>query len=68
MKRAAILIDDWKLPVFKRRLEEAGFTFEQLPGLNASTVTLRVMCDSPLNTLAPIVKAANAECAASKMN
>ncbi len=67
MKRAAILIDDWKLPVFKRRLEEAGVTFEQHPGLSPTTLTLRVMCVDPY-VLKSVIVAANNECAASKMH
>lgn len=60
--RAAIAIDDWKLPIFDRHLMEAGYTYEKHLGVTAKTLTLTVSTDD-LMALAVVVKAANSEAA-----
>ena len=30
-KKAGIVIDEWKMPIFKRHLEQAGYTFAKMP-------------------------------------
>lgn len=65
MKTAAVVLDSWKLPVFKKRLDRAGFSYEQAPGLTADTITLRVKYEWVAD-LQPIIEAANKECAARK--
>lgn len=62
MKTAAVMIDDWKLVIFKKRLGEAGYTYTEHLGLTESTILLRVSYDWVAN-LQPIIEAANAECA-----
>ena len=32
MQKAGIMLDDWKLPIFKKALDDAGFEYEQSPG------------------------------------
>lgn len=60
--KAAIAIDDWKLPIFKRHLEAAGYTFTQSVGFTPSTLLLAVAHDD-LGALHGVVKAANTEAA-----
>ena len=57
---AGVMIDDWKLPVFKRHLEAAGYQYTVHP-FTADTLTLKVTCDV-LDSLQPIIKAAYDEC------
>ena len=37
-----IAIDDWKLPLFRKGLEDAGFSFEVGPGLSKGTLFLKL--------------------------
>lgn len=60
---AGVVIDDWKLPIFKRHLDAAGYPYTEHPGLTAHTLTLQVRCDG-VHKLQPIVRAANDECRA----
>lgn len=60
MRKAAIAIDGWKLPIFKQHLADAGYTFEQSPGLTENTLTLTVITAS-VKELEIIVRAANNE-------
>jgi len=61
MKTAGVVIDDWKLPIFKRHLDEAGCTYTEHPGITDGTLTLRVQYEW-VATLKPIIEAANEEC------
>lgn len=58
--KAAIVVDDYKLPVFRRRLGESGYQFEEAAGVTADTKTLTVQTEN-LTALAEVVKAANRE-------
>jgi hypothetical protein len=58
---AGVVIDDWKLPVFKRHLDAAGYAYTEHPGITPDTLTLKVTCEW-VHKLQPIVKAANDEC------
>jgi hypothetical protein len=60
MPKAAIAIDDWKLPIFERHLVGAGYEFEQHPGLTSDTLTLTVVTPS-VEELEVVVRAANTE-------
>ena len=60
MKTAGIVIDDWKLPIFQRHLDAAGFAYTQHPGLTTGTLLLKVTTDW-ISTLQPIVEAAQQE-------
>lgn len=62
---AGVVIDDWKLPVFKRHLDAAGFKYTQHPGVTPDTITLKVITEW-VHKLQPVVKAANDECAANR--
>lgn len=61
MKTAGVVIDDWKLPIFKRHLDAASCEYTENPGITAGTLTLRVKYDW-VATLKPIIEAAEREC------
>jgi len=65
MKKAAIVIDDWKLPIFKRILEEEGYQFTQHNGPVDGCITLDVRTES-IAKLKPVVERMNAEAARSR--
>lgn len=65
MKTAGVVIDDWKLPTFKRHLDAAGCVYSEHPGITHGTLTLRVQYEWAA-TLKPIIEAANKECANAK--
>ena len=67
MKKAGIMLDDWKLPIFEKALDEAGFEYEQSPGITEYTLLLTVETDD-LHALSEVVKKTNDEAARSKMN
>ncbi len=59
---AAIAIDKYKLPVFSKRLVEAGFHYEQLPGVTSDSLMLSVTYkQEDQQKLAQLVLAANKE-------
>ena len=67
MQKAGIMLDDWKLPIFKKALGDAGFEYEQSPGITEDTLLLTVKTDD-LHVLSLIVQKANNDAAKSKMN
>lgn len=62
MKTAGVVIDAWKLPVFRRHLDAAKREYTEHPGITADTLTLKVKYEW-VHELQPIVQAANDECA-----
>lgn len=60
--KAAIVIDRWKLPIFTRRLKEAGYSYEEVGGLTQDSLTLTVTTTN-MQVLAQVVLAANKEAA-----
>lgn len=65
MKTTGIVIDDWKLEIFKKHLDKAGYTYEQSQGLTEDTLILSVKTKS-IAKLQPVVKAANTAAAKEK--
>lgn len=59
---AGIIIDSWKLSIFERHLQQAGFSFENLGEFTPDTIALRVHTDAP-DALHEALKAANTEAA-----
>ena len=59
-KTAGVVIDDWKLPIFKRHLESSGYSYSEHSGLQG-TLILRVKYQW-LRELKPVIEAANEEC------
>lgn len=60
--KAGIAIDPWKIDIFKRHLDKAGFKYEQLANPDPKFTLLTVETDEPLN-LQRVVEAAQRECA-----
>lgn len=61
--KAAIALDDWKLPVFRRRLKEAGFDYEDKGPLVGATTLLSVETEvSNLAKLQKVVEQSETEC------
>lgn len=60
--KAAIAIDDWKLPIFERHLTQSGYTFKNVGNLTADTLVLHVETPNMV-ALGEVVKAANTEAA-----
>lgn len=61
-QKAGIVIDEWKMPIFERRLKQAGYAFENAGLLTAGTLVLLVDTTN-LVALGEVVKAANTEAA-----
>lgn len=60
--KAGIVLDDWKLPVFRKRLTDAGFTYTDAGGVLPDTTLLTVETND-VTALAGVVKVCQAECA-----
>jgi len=60
--KAAIFIDDWKLPIFERSLTHAGYTYEVAEGRLPLGLVLTVTTDD-IKSLETVVRAANTEAA-----
>lgn len=65
--RAGVICDDWKLPVFRRRLKEAGFEYEDGGAPIPNCTNLIVVTDNPVK-LAAVIAECQAECAKQKRN
>lgn len=63
--KVGIAIDSWKLKIFKRRLDLAGFPFKKNPGVTDDTLLLTVDTDDPAR-LGKLVLEANKEARAKK--
>lgn len=59
--KAGIVLDKWKLPVFQKRLTEAGFSFEELGQLTPGTFTLTVETENAAY-LQTVIEQCQAEC------
>lgn len=59
-KRAAIVIDDWKLPIFERHLSQAGYAFENVGQFFPGALALIIETEN-LIALSEVVKAAHDE-------
>ena len=61
MKTAAVAIDAWKLPTFKRNLDAAGFAYSEQRGVTANTLLL-IVKTATIAELQPLIERANREC------
>ena len=61
-KKAAVAIDAWKLPVFKKHLDAAQCAYKVGPGITGDTLIITVQYEW-VAELKPIIEAANKECA-----
>lgn len=66
-KTAGVVIDNWKLEIFRRHLDAGGFAYTEHPGLTAKSMVLSVKTDF-IATLQPVLEAAQKECANAKNN
>ena len=63
MKTAGVVLDEWKLPIFKKHLDLAGFKYDEDPAsFTQGTLVLKVRYEWA-HTLEPVIRAANKECA-----
>lgn len=62
MAKAAIAIDDWKLPIFERHFSQAGYAYEKGSGPTSGTLLLTVKTKN-VEALGIVVMAANTEAA-----
>jgi len=62
MKKVGILVDDYKLPIFRKNLKEAGFVFEEKTdsSIPENVSALFVQTDD-VDALQGIVKKSNVE-------
>lgn len=61
MKTAGVAIDAWKLPIFKKHLDAAGYSYTEHPGVTAGTLFLKVKTER-IATLQPVIEKAQEEC------
>lgn len=61
-KTAAVVVDDWKIPIFRKHLDAAGYKYEEPVKFVNDTSTLKVRYEW-VHKLRPIIEAAQAECA-----
>jgi hypothetical protein len=61
MKTAGIAIYSWKLPIFKKHLDAAGYSYTQHLGVTSDTMLLKLQIDRIVE-LEPILEAAQTEC------
>lgn len=61
MKKAAIIIEKWKLEIFERHLKDAGYAYEILPGLSDNLLTIQAKYEW-VAEIKPIIEVAQAEC------
>ena len=59
--KAGIAVDNWKLPVFRKRLTEAGFHYEDAGAFTCDTTILTVETDDML-ALKSVIEKCQAEC------
>lgn len=59
--KAGIVVDDWKLPVFRRRLKKAGYEYQDGGPLTADTTLLTVVTDD-MSALKKVLEQCQAEC------
>ena len=67
MKKVGIVVDDWKLPIFKRTLGSSGYQYTEHNGLTVGTSILKVETGD-VAKLGSVVKQMNAEAARSKLH
>jgi hypothetical protein len=64
VKKAGVVIDAWKLPIFERRLADGGFVFRNCGHFVTGTLIVQVdVEDGKAQQLAQLVLAANNEAA-----
>lgn len=67
MLTAGVVIDSWKLDIFTKVLDKAGFEYRQMEGPVKDSILLSVKTESQA-ALLPHIKQANATAARTKMH
>lgn len=62
MKTAAVILEPRKLPIFKKHLDAAGYTYTEQPGPQMGTLMLKVQYEW-VAELKPVIEAAQKEAA-----
>lgn len=62
MQNAVVAIDKWKLKIFKKALDNAGYSYIYRKGLTDDTFFLMVSTES-VQALRPLIEKANLDCA-----
>jgi hypothetical protein len=65
MNTAGVVLDAWKLPIFKKHLDAAGYKYEVRGELTKDVLMLAVSYEW-VAKLKPIIESANKECANAK--
>lgn len=60
--KAGIAVDNWKLPVFRKRLTDAGFEYKDAGALTHDTTLLQVETDDMI-ALKTVIERCQLECA-----
>lgn len=63
--KAGIALDDWKLPIFRKILTEAGYAYTDAGGLTFNTTVLTVETDDILK-LKKVLERCQRECRKAK--
>lgn len=58
IKKAALVVDDWKLPIFRRVLGKYGYEFEVVPYSLANQTTLVRIYTTDLEALKVVMREA----------
>jgi hypothetical protein len=61
-KVAAVAVDDWKVPIFRKHLDAAGYRYEEPVPFFDGTSIIKVSYEW-VHELQPIIEAAQRECA-----
>ena len=61
MIKAVIVLEDWKLPIFRKRLESAGFEYKDKGAFTVDSTMLHVETDD-LSGLNKVLKNCYKEC------
>lgn len=67
MAKSAIVLDSWKLSIFKKGLDEMKYNYTEHAGLDANTVILQVETED-IGALAKSVMALNSKAARSRLH
>ena len=59
--KAGIAVDNWKLPVFRKRLTDAGYEYKDAGALTHDTTLLQVETDDMI-ALTDVIAACQTEC------
>lgn len=65
--KAGIVVDDWKLPIFRKNLQKSGYKFEERGRLTEDTSVLTVETEFPAN-LKIVLEQCERECRKQKFN